>query len=155
MVGVDLTWLGLHHRDVSGRQMHDLLQLRHDVFVIEQDCPEYRDIDGLDIADDTHHVLGALDDEVLAVARVLSPGLSGPRPRIGRVAVASAGRGGGVGHQLMGQTLTLCQRVWPGQELLLSAQAHLEGYYAGHGFAPVGEVYLEDDIPHVDMVRPA
>lgn len=135
--------------------MHDLLLLRHEVFVIEQDCPAYQDIDGLDVAGDTHHVIALAGSQVVATARVLSPGLSGPRPRIGRVTVAPVGRGDGVGHELMRRTLGLCERVWPDQELKLSAQAHLEGYYARHGFAAVGEVYLEDDIPHLDMVRPA
>lgn len=153
--GVDLIWLGLHHRDVTGRQMHDLLLLRYAVFVVEQDCPVYQDIDGLDVVGDTHHVLGLDGDRVVAVARVLSPGLAGPRPRIGRVVVAPEGRGSGLGHGLVRETVALCERTWPGRELLLSAQAHLEGYYARHGFAPVGEVYLEDDIPHRDMVRPA
>lgn len=154
-MGVDLTWLGLHHRDLTARQMHDLLRLRHEVFVVEQDCPDYQDIDGLDVVGDTHHVLGLAAGEVVAVARVLSPGLSGPRPRIGRVTVAPAARGGGTGHVLMRETVALCEQAWPGQELLLSAQAHLQDYYARHGFAPVGEVYVEDEIPHVDMVRPA
>lgn len=150
-----LSWLGLRHDELTSRQMHDLLQLRHDVFVIEQDCPAYRDIDGLDIAGDTHHVIGLDGERVVATARILPPGLDGPRARIGRVAVHPAARGGGSGHAMMREVLEVCRRNWPDAGMLLSAQAHLEGYYRGHGFTPVGEVYLEDDIPHLDMVRPA
>lgn len=133
--------------------MHDLLHLRHLVFVVEQDCPAYQDIDGLDVRADTHHVLGLVDDRVVATARVLPPGLAGPRVRIGRVAVDPAVRGGGTGHALIREALAVCARNWPDSAILLSAQAHLEGYYRAHGFAPVGERYLEDDIEHVDMVR--
>ncbi|HEY9563574.1 MAG TPA: GNAT family N-acetyltransferase [Nocardioides sp.] len=150
---VHLTWLDLHHRDITGRQMHDLLRLRHQVFVVEQECPDYADIDGLDVAGDTHHVLGLDGDRLVAVARVLSPGVHGDRVRIGRVVVAPEGRGTGVGHELMAETMALCERVWLGQPILLSAQAHLAGYYGRYGFIEAGEVYLEDDIEHIDMVR--
>lgn len=148
-----LTWLGVPTHELSATQMHDLLQLRHDVFVIEQDCPDYRDIDGLDVVEGTHHVIGVVEGRVLATARVLAPGVDGPRTRIGRVAVHPSARGGGSGHDLMEQALSICDQEWPASEVLLSAQAHLEDYYRRHGFRPVGEVYLEDDIPHVDMVR--
>ncbi|MDN5896012.1 MAG: GNAT family N-acetyltransferase, partial [Nocardioides sp.] len=127
-VPVDLTWLGLHHLDLTSRQMHDLLMLRHDVFVIEQDCPYYRDIDGLDAADGTHHVLALHADQLVACARVLAPGGDRPEVRIGRVVVAPTARGSGAGHDLMRQSLTLCEQVWPAADIFLSAQAHLEQY---------------------------
>ncbi|MDT0200659.1 GNAT family N-acetyltransferase [Nocardioides sp. AE5] len=153
-----LTWTSLHHSDVDGRAMHDLLRLRHQVFVVEQECPDYVDIDGLDVTGETHHVLGLApepDGRVVATARVLAPGTAGPRARIGRVVIDPDHRGGGSGHALMREALAVCTREWPDAEVLLSAQAHLADYYGRHGFAPVGETYLEDDIPHVDMVRPA
>lgn len=151
---MELTWLGLRHDELSARQMHDLLQLRHDIFVIEQDCPDYRDIDGLDATGDTRHVIGLSGDDLIACARILAPDPDAdPRARIGRVVVAPAGRGSGVGHELMRQSVAVCDRVWPGVDILLSAQAHLEGYYARYGFEPTGHSYVEDDIPHIDMVR--
>ena len=151
----NVTFTGLHHRDLTARQMHDLLLLRFRVFVVEQDCPAYQDIDGLDIADETHHVLGLVGERVVATARVLPPGLAGPRVRIGRVVVDPSARGGGAGHALMREALAVCARNWPDAEILLAAQAHLEDYYRTHGFVPVGEIYVEDDIRHIDMVRQA
>ena len=133
--------------------MHDLLRLRHLVFVVEQECPDYVDIDGLDVVGETHHVLGLDGEEVLATARVLEPGRLGPQARIGRVVVDPRARGVGVAHVLMREAVALCARRWPGEDLMLSAQAHLTPFYVSHGFTPVGEVYLEDDIPHVDMLR--
>lgn len=150
-----LSWLCVPHHQLTAEQMHDLLLLRHDVFVIEQDCPHYRDIDGLDVADGTHHVIGLDGGRVLATARVLPPGPAGDRARIGRVAVHPGARGGGAGHALMREALAVCDRLWPADGVLLSAQAHLQDFYQGHGFDPVGEPYLEDDITHVDMVRAA
>ncbi|KQY50165.1 GNAT family N-acetyltransferase [Nocardioides sp. Root140] len=152
---MELTWLGSHHDDLTARQMHDLLRLRHRVFVIEQDCPDYEDIDGLDVVEGTHHVLGSDGDRLLAYARVVAPGAQSPQARIGRVVVSGEARGTGVGHALMRETLALCERVWPGQELMLAAQAHLADYYGRYGFAPVGEVYVEDGIDHLNMVRPS
>jgi ElaA protein len=72
---------------------------------------------------------------------------------IGRVAVAPEARGTGLGHALMERALRACTERWPGLPIYLSAQAHLQGYYGRYGFAPVGEVYLEDAIPHIGMRR--
>lgn len=151
---MDLTWLGLHHRDVSGHQMHDLLRLRHQVFVVEQECPWYTDIDGLDTVGATHHVLGLGGDRVLATARIIEPGVLGDQARIGRVVVDPQARGAGAAHVLMGEALLICSREWPEHDLMLSAQAHLQEFYQAHGFSAVGEIYVEDDIDHVDMLRP-
>lgn len=151
MSAVELTWLAVHHRELTAKQMHDLLMLRHDVFVIEQDCPGYRDIDGCDASGDTHHVVGLDDDRLLAAARLLAPG-SDHEARIGRVVVDQAARGTGVGHELMRQSLAACTRLWPSADVVLGAQAHLAGYYGRHGFVSTGDAYVEDEIPHVTMV---
>lgn len=148
-----LDWMAVRHDELTARQMHDLLQLRHDVFVIEQDCPHYRDIDGRDATGDTHHVLGLDGDRLVATARILAPDSEEARARIGRVVVTTAGRGAGVGHELMRQSVAVCERAWPGAGVLISAQAHLERYYRRYGFEPTGRTYVEDDIPHIDMAR--
>ncbi|MBD8870814.1 GNAT family N-acetyltransferase [Nocardioides donggukensis] len=163
---MDPTWQTLHHRDLTGRQMHDLLRLRHRVFVREQDCPDYDDIDGLDVADDAHHVLAYDGDVLLATARVLPPrdaaghsrpreyGSGGGAARVGRVVVAPEGRGRGLAHELVRRCVEVAERTWPGSPITLGAQAHLTDLYAAYGFVPVGEPYVEDGIPHVDMTRP-
>lgn len=72
---------------------------------------------------------------------------------IGRVVTAPSIRSRGIGHELMEQALENAEKTWPDQPIYLSAQAHLQGYYARYGFEPVGEVYLEDEIPHIGMRR--
>ena len=72
---------------------------------------------------------------------------------IGRVLTAPAGRGRGLGHEMMEQALKQAQKHWPQVPIYLSAQAHLQGYYGRYGFVVAGEEYLEDDIPHIGMRR--
>lgn len=146
-------WNCLHHRDLDKHALYEVLRLRCEVFVVEQQCP-YQDVDGQDLIGDTHHLLGQEDGALLAYLRLLPPAELGAAASIGRVITAPAGRGRGLGHALLEQGLIACERLWPGQPLYLSAQAHLQGYYGRYGFQAKGEVYLEDGIPHVDMHRP-
>lgn len=163
---MDPTWLATTHEGLTARQMHDLLRLRHRVFVREQECPAYDDVDGLDVADDTVHVLAARDGELLAYGRVLAPARhrhgaghdGGPDggPRIGRVVVDMEARGTGLGREVVRRSVAVCDERWPGLGVGLSAQAHLLSLYEQFGFVAASEVYADEDgIPHVDMARPA
>lgn len=140
---------------LSAHALYDLLQLRSEVFVVEQACP-YLDPDGKDRHPDARHLSG-IDERggLLAYCRLLPPDLAFPEPSIGRVVVAPAERGRGLAHALMREALGQCAQLWPGSALMLGAQQHLAGFYAAHGFAVVSEMYLEDGIPHVDMRREA
>lgn len=135
--------------DLTTRDLHDVLRLRQDVFVVEQDCP-YPDIDGRDTQPGTRHVL--LDDdatgELVGYVRVLDDGEGW---RIGRVVLSRAGRGRGLADVMMHAAL----EVTTGRPIVLDAQAPLVGWYATFGFAPEGEEFLEDGIPHQRMVRQA
>ncbi|MCU5772758.1 GNAT family N-acetyltransferase [Erwiniaceae bacterium BAC15a-03b] len=147
---MDLLWQDLHHADLSVTQLYDILALRSRVFVVEQQCV-YQDIDGADLRLDNRHILGMLDDKVLAYARILTPEATQPAVRIGRVIISPEARGLNLGYRLMEQAIASCEQHWPGKSIYLSAQAHLQGFYARLGFKPVGEIYLEDDIPHIGM----
>lgn len=143
--------------ELTPRQLHALLRLRVDVFVVEQACP-YPEIDGRD--PQARHLLvsapgdtGSGDPELAACLRLLRPEAPGEPLRIGRIVVAPAWRGTGLGDYLMRAALGEAQRIAPGHPQALSAQTHLTAFYAGHGFSPVSETYLEDGIPHVDMLR--
>lgn len=149
-----LTWSCKHHSELSKEELYDLLRLRCEVFVVEQTCP-YQDIDGQDLAGDTCHLMACENGQLLAYLRLLDPDTHDGEVVIGRVITAAAGRGRGLGHQLMEHALAEAARRWPGRPVYLSAQAHLQGYYGRYGFQAEGEVYLEDDIPHIDMRRPA
>ena len=89
----------------------------------------------------------------MAYLRLLDPIQQGGDVVIGRVVTAPTARNKGMGHALMIQALEHAEKQWPDQPIYLAAQAHLQGYYGRYGFTPVGEVYLEDDIPHIGMRR--
>jgi len=129
-------------------QLHDALALRAAVFVVEQACL-YQDVDGLDPA--AEHLL-AESGALVAYARILPPGTRFDVTSIGRVVVARQARGTGLGRRLVEEAIAAIERGGR-VPIALSAQAHLERFYASFGFVP-GERYDEDGIPHVAMRRP-
>lgn len=151
---MSVTWTCLHHRQLDTATLYALLALRTQVFVVEQRCP-YLETDGQDLLGDTCHLLAQDAHGLVAYLRLLDPQRMQGEVVIGRVVIAESARGTGLGHALMEQALAECRQRWPGVPLYLSAQAHLQGYYGRYGFAPVTEVYLEDDIPHIGMRRAA
>ncbi|MBV4488517.1 GNAT family N-acetyltransferase [Pseudomonas sp. SWRI153] len=148
-----IEWICKHHSDLGKEQLYALLKLRSDVFVVEQKCA-YPDLDGQDLDGDTHHLMGWENDQLMAYLRLLDPESQGGDVVIGRVITAPAGRGKGVGHEMMEQALKQAEKHWPHMPIYLSAQAHLQGYYGKYGFEVAGEEYLEDGIPHIGMRRP-
>ncbi|MFC3941937.1 GNAT family N-acetyltransferase [Pseudomonas gingeri NCPPB 3146 = LMG 5327] len=145
-----IDWICKHHSDLGKEQLYTILQLRTEVFVVEQKCP-YQEVDGRDLEGDTCHLMGWRDDRLAAYLRLLDPISQGGDVVIGRVVIAPEARGLGLGHELMAQALRHAEKLWPEQPIYLSAQAHLQGYYGRYGFEAVGEAYLEDDIPHIGM----
>lgn len=130
--------------------LYDALALRCRVFILEQGA--YLDPDGLDRQ--SAHLLGRSDTGALTCyLRVVDPGLKYDEPSIGRVIVAPEVRGTGLGRALMTEGLSRCEAAWPGRGIRISAQTHLAALYASLGFAGVGATYLEDNIPHVEMLR--
>jgi ElaA protein len=131
--------------EIDPLRLYDLLRLRVDVFVVEQDCP-YPELDGRDVEPDALLLWAEEDDQVLATVRLLvdhdADGL-----RIGRVATAPTARGRGLAADLMRLALERCA----GRLVRLDAQAHLEGWYARFGFVVDGPGFVEDGIPHVPM----
>lgn len=132
---------------MTAQQLHDLLRLRIDVFVVEQSCP-YPELDGRDDDPATRHLWIEQDGTVAAGLRLLD---DGDAWRIGRVVTAEAYRGRQLAARLMAAALELCA----GRPVVLDAQSHLRDWYAAFGFAPHGEEFVEDGIPHVPMRREA
>lgn len=131
--------------ELTGAEVYAVLALRAAVFVVEQRCV-YLDPDGLD--EGAWHVLAEGVDGLVGTARVL------PAPwRVGRVVVAPAARGTGLGRRLVEAAIDLVEARAPGAPIGLAAQAHLEAFYASLGFARCGPVHDEDGIPHVEMRR--
>lgn len=144
-------WLCKHHSDLTTTELYALLQLRAEVFVMEQKCL-FQDMDGQDLRGQTAHLMAWEHGKLAAYCRLLDPVLDeNSEAVIGRVIVAPAWRGTGLGHELMRQALAEVRLRWPNAGVYLGAQAHLRDYYETHGFAVVTAEYLEDGIPHVGM----
>ena len=132
--------------ELTAADLYDLLRLRVDVFVVEQECP-YPELDGRDLLETTVHMWWR-DESVTGCLRLLA---EGPVVRVGRVCTAASARGTGVGGKLMAAAV---DRIGA-RESVLGAQVQAQGLYARFGYVPEGEVYLEDGIPHITMRRPA
>ncbi len=145
-----ITWQCLPFTGLTTQQLYELLKLRVDVFVVEQACA-YPELDDKDIQSDVWHLLGYQDQSLIAYARLLAPGISYPSASIGRVATQQQARGNGLGRQLLDQALVECQRHWPEHDIEIGAKHYLASFYQSYGFQPTSAVYLEDDIPHIDM----
>lgn len=136
--------------EFSAAELYALLKLRVDVFVVEQKCP-YSEIDGKD--PEALHLRLLEGGELVAAARLFAPDGASKPSKIGRVVVSPAHRGKRLGEALMREAVERCQDLFSGHPIALSAQSHLERFYRSFGFAPVSDEYLEDGIPHVDMIR--
>jgi ElaA protein len=142
---------------LSTGELYALLALRQQVFVVEQRCP-YADADGLDpVAAHLFCVDGdaapAAVPHVVACARLFAPGVRGDAAVIGRVATASSVRRTGLGRALMARAIEAIERRHGSVDIRLGAQAYLERFYGSFGFVRAGADYLEDDIPHLPMIR--
>lgn len=147
---MDLHWTYCRYADLGVDNLYDALALRCRVFILEQG--PYLDPDGVDRQ--CSHLLGRDEEGALqAYLRVVDPGVKYAEPSIGRVITSAATRRTGLGRQLVARGVQHCVNDWPGRGIRISAQAHLEGFYAGFGFVRVGRDYLEDDIPHCEMWR--
>ena len=132
--------------------LYDVLRLRAEVFVVEQNCP-YQDIDRRDV--DALHLLGYGETgELAAYARLFDAGQCYDQASIGRVVVAPAYRRFGLGKLLMRQAIAHCHGAFGPQPILIGAQCYLDRFYTELGFTTVGEPYDEDGIPHQHMLRP-
>lgn len=136
--------------ELSKEELYRILQLRQEVFIVEQDCP-YLDADDKDHA--SLHVLGFIDDELQAYTRLVPAGVSYKAySSIGRVVTSKKLRGLNVGRQLMEESILKCLACFPDFDIKISAQSYLKNFYEKLGFVPTGEEYLEDGIPHMAMI---
>jgi ElaA protein len=149
-MSLSLNWRGQAFRELDIDALYAILALRCKVFIVEQG--PYQDPDGLD--QHSWHLQGR-DGQgaLLAYLRVVEPGLKYDEPSIGRVVVDASLRGSGAGDELVRRGVEYCLATWPGRGIRISAQAHLQRFYGRQGFVTVGDEYLEDEIPHVEMFR--
>lgn len=147
-----LTWSNKKFEDLSLQELYDQMALRQEVFVVEQDCP-YLDADGKD--QKSWHLMGYLGDELATYARLVYPGVSYQEASIGRIVTSLKYRRQGFGVKLMEQLLIEIEQIYGQVPLRMSAQTYLIPFYNSFGFQEVGEGYLEDGLPHIQMFRPA
>lgn len=147
-----MQWQLLPFTELTLDSLYELMKLRVDIFVVEQNCP-YPELDEKDRVAGAMHLLGrGSSGELLAYARLLPAGVSYSQVSIGRVAVTPKARGGGRARQLMQEAIVNCQKLWPAEDIKIGAQEYLRAFYQSLGFEAVSEVYLEDGIPHLDML---
>lgn len=136
--------------ELSITELYSLLQLRSEVFVVEQDCV-YQDIDGKD--NRALHVLGFENEKLVAYTRCFAPGIYFQEAAIGRVVVRESARGKAYAHNILKASIEAVKRRFEVSTIKLSAQTYLTRFYEAHGFEQIGEGYLEDGIPHIAMVK--
>jgi ElaA protein len=151
---VPLTWRACRFDELSVFDLDAIYRARQQVFSVEQECI-YLDADGFD-ADSLHLAAWSpAHKDPLAYARVVRPGLKYAEASIGRVITTAPGRGTGLGRELVRRAMALSQQAFPGQGIRISAQTRLEAFYAEAGFVAVGAPYMEDGIPHTEMLLAA
>jgi ElaA protein len=148
--GQDLEWQWCRFDELTVGQLYAVLEARVAIFVVEQNCP-YQDLDGLDAGGE--HLIAWSGAKVAAYLRVLGPGTRfGDEPSIGRIITAKEFRGSGLGREVVARGIARTRQRYPGMPVRISAQCYLEKFYESLGFEKVSEPYLEDDIPHVEML---
>ncbi|MBC3807857.1 GNAT family N-acetyltransferase [Undibacterium seohonense] len=143
-------WQCCQFSKLNAIQLYAILQARSAVFVVEQNCP-YLDMDNVDQSC-LHLIAWTEQQEVAAYLRIVPPGLKFNEASLGRVITTQIGRGAGLGKQLLQHGIAACQNAYPESAIRIAAQAYLEKFYQSFGFVTVSDEYLEDDIPHIDML---
>jgi ElaA protein len=137
-------------QDLTVQELYEILQLRSEIFVVEQNCV-YQDLDFKD--QKALHVFAKKNNKIMAYTRIFKPGDYFKESSIGRVVVNQAQRKFGYGHDLMKFSIDCIQQQFNTSKITISAQVYLTEFYQSHGFNQVGEMYLEDGIPHIEMLR--
>lgn len=147
-----ISWTVTPFAELTPFELYDILRLRSEVFVVEQQCI-FLDMDDKD--QQAHHLQGRLDNELIVSVRILPPGLAYPEPSIGRVVGSPRHRGMGAGKLLMQEAIKATVALYGLQPIKIGAQQYLQKFYEELGFKQCSETYLEDDIPHIKMIRHA
>ena len=135
---------------LSVNELYDILRLRSEIFVVEQNCV-YLDLDGKDKL--SLHLFGEFEGKIMAYSRLFKPGISFENASIGRVVVDVNCRERKWGHELMREAIAGIQLHFGESKITIGAQLYLKKFYESHGFVQTSEMYLEDDIPHIEMKR--
>ncbi|MDX6180927.1 GNAT family N-acetyltransferase [Flavobacterium sp. Fl-77] len=147
---MELKWKIKPFEALTTHELYDLLKVRSEIFVVEQNCV-YLDLDGKD--KQALHLIGEYDDKIVAYARLFDAGISFDNASIGRVVVHADYREKKWGHDLMREAIGGIKTHFDKDKITIGAQLYLKKFYESHGFVQSSEMYLEDDIPHIEMIR--
>ncbi|NCU05759.1 MAG: GNAT family N-acetyltransferase [Chitinophagaceae bacterium] len=148
---MQLHWTLKKFADLTSYELYDIIWLRNEVFVVEQNCV-YQDADYKDLKG--WHLMGRNEQGILAAyVRLLPPGVSYAEPSIGRVVTNPVARGKGMGRILMTEAMKQCELLFGKKNIKIGAQYYLLKFYSSLGFEQTSEIYLEDDIEHIEMIR--
>lgn len=145
-----LHWIYKQFAELTVDELYAIMQLRQEVFIVEQKCP-YLDADGKDKY--CGHLMGYKANELVAYSRIVRPGVSYDEVSIGRVVSSTRHRGIAYGKQLMEQSILQIEKIYGPAPIRIGAQQYLQKFYESFGFVRMGEPYMEDDIPHIIMLR--
>jgi ElaA protein len=145
-----INWQNKRFNELTPRELYAILQLRNEVFVVEQDCI-YQDADNKDQA--AYHFTGWEKDKLVAYTRIIPPGIIFKEASIGRVVTSPAARNKGLGRELMNNTLHEVYKLFGNTPIRIGAQVYLLSFYSSLGFIQTGDIYLEDGIEHAEMVK--
>ena len=147
---MELKWKIKPFEALTVHELYDVLKLRSEIFVVEQNCV-YLDLDGKDKL--ALHLIGEYDGKVVAYSRLFDAGISFNNASIGRVVVHANYRDKKWGHDLMREAIAGIKSNFHTDKITIGAQLYLKKFYENHGFVQTSEMYLEDDIPHIEMQR--
>ncbi|MBK6383415.1 MAG: GNAT family N-acetyltransferase [Chitinophagaceae bacterium] len=146
-----INWFCKKFDELSPYELYAILQLRNEVFVVEQNCP-YQDADNKDQS--SWHLMGWLDDKLVAYTRLLPLGVAYPEmPSIGRVVTSPSVRRSGIGKKLMEKSIEELYKLFGNTPIKIGAQLYLLKFYTSLGFQQTSDIYLEDNIEHVEMLK--
>ena len=145
----DISWIWKSYSELKKEELYEILRFRQEIFAVEQQS-WYLDADGLD--QDALHLLGTSNNDLVAYERLLAPGIKNSHASLGRILVHEKYRGLGLGHHLVDEGMKKSKLIFPSILITLSAQEHLEEFYKEHGFTKCGDPYIEDGIPHIEMI---
>jgi ElaA protein len=149
---MDIQWVLKKFDDLNPLELYTILQLRIEVFIVEQNCP-FQDADNKDPA--AFHLMGWQDNLLCAYTRIVPPGIACELPSIGRVVTAPWARKSGLGRLLMEKSITEITRLYGPTGIQIGAQLYLKKFYISLGFIQSSDIYLEDGIEHIEMTRSA
>ncbi len=147
---MDITWTIKTFQDLTSAELYAILQLRSEVFVVEQNCV-FQDLDNKDQY--CHHLMGWQQEKLIAYTRLVPAGVSYEQPSIGRVVTSPSSRGGGLGRLLMDKSIEETTRLFGKSPIRIGAQLYLKRFYESLAFSQSSDIYDEDGIDHIEMIR--